>query len=148
VHELRGIWSIAGLSGSSAMVSVGPPLQARPSKPISATLLWLVVLVKPHDLSSLRSLRNEAILRAGCYCHRKGDRARTPFLRTLLGNAAGSTWRGTTPMAAALHGSHIRYGQNPCGGSFENQTPYSHPGVEPFESGRVMVSRLDCEDEQ
>lgn len=52
---LVGIWSIAGLPASSAMVSVGPPLLASPlascgltPSPLSAE----PVLAKPHEASS------------------------------------------------------------------------------------------------
>jgi len=55
VHEANGIWSIAGLPASSAMVSVGPPLLASALASIGSTpspLSAIPVLLKPHVLSS------------------------------------------------------------------------------------------------
>ena len=51
VHDATGIASIAGLPGNSAVVCVGPPLLASPSRS-GFVLFRLPVAVKAQELSS------------------------------------------------------------------------------------------------
>lgn len=51
MHYAKGMASIAGLPGASAMVSVGPPLLASPAEESLGSVLNLLVPLKPQLLS-------------------------------------------------------------------------------------------------